>query len=562
MNPSQTLDARFRLQVARAPGAAAFLTHRLGRSRPLTYGALDAQVDGLARQLQAQGIGPGERVLLLEPVSPRLYALLLALFRLAVTAVLPDPAALSETLEAACRQTRPRAMIGPARAQLLRLTAPALRRIPLALCSDLPLPGTPRLKFQATPGTGPTAVLPPGEPAPALVSFTSGSSGAPKAVPRSHAKLLAQESALSGLLDIRPGEPCLTTLPLFALAILAAGGTVVTPPGGRSSPRGFLRRLERASVSTLIASPPLLRSLAGQGRLPPLRQLFTGGALVEPPLLRALGRALPATRVVAVYGASEAEPIAALEAREVTERQAALWREGAGAVVGRPLPQVRLALLPSCPDRNSETQAFAGPGEVGEILVSGDHVIKETAAAGASARDKLRCGPLVWHRTGDAGYLDGEGLLWIVGRASQPLGPPERPVHALQAQGLLEDLLPGEDLAVLPLGREILLVLAGRLGARRRAVEDRLRGLGTLRIVEGLGPLPRERRHRAKLDLVRLRRRLPGLERAGLPALETGDGRIGNPPLGDIGQGAVQKRDRLLRLRLGEGQRRRQLQDV
>ncbi len=216
----RSLDVRFRAQVVQDPEAIAFVFADKRKRRRLSE---LCGVEAIGGQLQAAGILPGNRILLLEPVSPRLYAVLPALFRIGAPAVLSDPTALSETVSAACAETTPKAMVGPEKAQFLRLGSAALRRIPLAFCSSTWLPCSRRLWFVAAERWR-CELASLHLDASALISFTSGSGGPPKVVVRSHRKLLAQEEALAGVLDMQRRDACLSTLPLFVLAFLAAGG--------------------------------------------------------------------------------------------------------------------------------------------------------------------------------------------------------------------------------------------------------------------------------------------------------------------------------------------------
>jgi acyl-CoA synthetase (AMP-forming)/AMP-acid ligase II len=69
----------------------------------------------------------------------------------------------------------------------------------------------------------------------------------------------------------------------------------------------------------------------------------------------------------------------------------------------------------TAPDLERETLR---PDEVGEIIVSGEHVLSGYLNGFGDEETKIRTCAQVWHRTGDAGYLDGKGRLWLLGRCS------------------------------------------------------------------------------------------------------------------------------------------------
>jgi len=58
------------------------------------------------------------------------------------------------------------------------------------------------------------------------------------------------------------------------------------------------------------------------------------------------------------------------------------------------------------------------PGAIGEIIVSGDHVLPGYLDGYGDEETKINVGSVIWHRTGDAGYLDTKGRVWLLGRCS------------------------------------------------------------------------------------------------------------------------------------------------
>ena len=125
-------------------------------------------------------------------------------------------------------------------------------------------------------------VAPVDEQTPALVTFTSGSTGEPKAAVRTHGFLLAQHAVLEESLSLAPGEVDLTTLPIFVLANLASGVTSVIPDAdlrypGRIEPGPVFEQLRQLDRTThrlvgrtrIAASPALLARLAAHTRETP-----------------------------------------------------------------------------------------------------------------------------------------------------------------------------------------------------------------------------------------------------------------------------------------------------
>jgi acyl-CoA synthetase (AMP-forming)/AMP-acid ligase II len=259
------------------------------------------------------------------------------------------------------------------------------------------------------------------------VTFTTGSTGTPKAAARSHAFLWAQHRVLARHLGLRETDIDMPTLPVFALHDLAAGCTCVLPDfdprdPGQIDARAVLAQMRDEGVTTCSASPSFFDALlgAGGGTLS-LRAVFTGGAPVLPALARRLA-SLPDTEAHVVYGSTEAEPIASIHARDVV---AALETPEPGLCAGRPVDEIALRIVRA---QEGPIELGAGgwadweiaAGATGEIVVTGDHVLPGYLDDPASDREnKVRDGARVWHRTGDAGRLDPHGRLWLMGRIRQ-----------------------------------------------------------------------------------------------------------------------------------------------
>jgi long-subunit acyl-CoA synthetase (AMP-forming) len=265
--------------------------------------------------------------------------------------------------------------------------------IPAVRASDVSVTGTPLARFRLEPH-GPV-VLPPHT---VKVTYTSGTTGAPKGVCLDGEALAQVAGSIAEVCQLGASDRHLSLLPLSTLlenvcglyANLLAGATCVLPPPAAAGIRGgadldatrVLDALHSGSATTTIMTPQILLAatdaLARGGRRPPLRFLAVGGAPLHPSQLdRALALGLP---VYEGYGLSECTSV-------VTLNRPHAARPGS---VGLPLPHATVTIAAD-----------------GEVLVSG------ATALGYCGIPGPRENP--W-RTGDLGHIDCDGYLHLTGR--------------------------------------------------------------------------------------------------------------------------------------------------
>ncbi|MBD1912670.1 MULTISPECIES: AMP-binding protein [unclassified Leptolyngbya] len=408
----------------------------------LSFAELEGASIQVAARLLQDGLQPGDTVLIFQPMSAKLYIVLLALFRLGLVAMFVDPSAGRSHLEQCCAIAPPQALIASPKAHLLRLTSSTLRQIPRHYSTGFTLPQTPALNLERAADSldveyPMNQLLQPSTPA--LLTFTSGSTGQPKAALRTHGFLLAQHRVLADSLSLTPDTIDLSTLPIFVLANLASGVTSLIPnvdlryPGKIDAAR-VMQQIQRYRPVSTAASPAFLDRLADYAEsyrddrielLSSFQRIFSGGAPVFPDLLERLQRLVPDATVTAVYGSTEAEPIAHIDFAEIQEGDRQAMQQGSGLLAGPPVSQIQLRILkfqwgtPILPLTQIAFDAQClSSGEIGEIVVSGDHVLSGYWQGQGDAETKFRVDDVPWHRTGDAGYKDAQGRVWLLGRCS------------------------------------------------------------------------------------------------------------------------------------------------
>jgi olefin beta-lactone synthetase len=522
------IAAILRERAAAHPDLPAIMDAPHGRPRTTTYAELERAAARGAMLLWGAGLRPGDRVLVFVPMSAELYAVLIALFRLGLVPMFVDPSSGLEHLERCCAAMPPRAYIGSLKAQALRAVSPALRRISLHFVVGGVAPGAVRWSHSRHLASW-DRIHASAAGAPALISFTSGSTGAPKVCVRSHGFLLAQQRVLARRFGggVAAGTRALTALPIFVLAHLAAGATSIIPPGdlrhpGRIAPAAVVATLDVLAPTRAGASPAFWERIAAHCQatrrtLPALRHIYLGGAPVFPHLLRALHSVAPAAAITTIYGSTEAEPIAHITYAEIEPTDFEAMTGGFGLLAGTPVPEIEARVIgnrwgaPLGPLTAAAFDAMRlGTDQPGEIVVRGKHVLPGYLNGDGDAETKVRVDGAIWHRTGDAGYLDARGRLWLLGRCAAGIA---------DARGVLYPLSVECAVSSVPEVRRVALVGAG---GRRTLVYERRApgGIATpprlLRhtawaAIDDYREVPRipvDRRHNAKVDYPALGRLL------------------------------------------------------
>ena len=148
----------------------------------------------------------------------------------------------------------------------------------------------------------------------------------------------------------------MNTLPVFILSSLARGITVVMPHSFRGRPTAVdmaevVQELQTHQVNRLLAAPAFCQRLAvhlgaTKQTLPAIERVYTGGGPVFPALFDQLQAWLPNAAITAVYGSTEAEPIAHINLSTLFPNDRQAMVHGHGLLAGKPISAINLAILP------------------------------------------------------------------------------------------------------------------------------------------------------------------------------------------------------------------------
>ncbi len=475
----------------------------------LTFAEFHRQVDAYAARLQEKGLGKGDRILVFVPMSIDLYRVVLAIFRIGATAVFLDEWVSKSRLEACCKVADCRAFVGGMKLRMLALLSPGLRKIPVWI------------GLSYNPKAGKPASVPTGAGDTALITFTTGRTGTPKAAIRTHGLLNEQFRALSPLLSLRPSDVCLTILPVVLLINLGTGATSViakynSRKPGAMKPGPFIDLIRKYGINTLIASPFFVRQLAQYLIKTPQNQefvskIFTGGAPVFPSEANLFREAFPKADIRIVYGSTEAEPISAITAEDLIRN----GKNGTikGLSVGKPEETAQVRIIPIVGkditvSGETELEELAlEPGEIGEIIVSGRHVLNDYFRnPEALRRNKIFAGGTCWHRTGDSGYLDHDGALFLTGRCDSLIRTGKKTLSTFTFENCLQAIDGVNIGTVLLLNGKVTAVIESGTSADREKIMSSVHAIsGEIQDVKFLHKIPRDPRHHTKIDYGKLR---------------------------------------------------------
>lgn len=521
---SDNVVGLFYSAAGRHPQRTAFVYAEGGRSARISLGELRHAAEAFGGGLRAHGFRPGDRAVFVLPMSPALYVTVLGVLSAGGTAVFVDPWVPMREIARLMAAATPSVFVGTPKAHLLRLLEPTLRRIPLTISTGgLGARWAARLQLDDVRGAGGMVGTAPD--APALITFTTGSSGVPKGVTRTHAILAAQHRVIREEFPAQENDVDLTTFPVFALSNLAAGVTTVIPPVdlrrvAQADGARVLQAMRDGNVTTISASPPLMDRIvdrldATREAAPALRRIVTGGAPVTDAQLQRWSAAFPGTDIQVAYGSSEAEPVAKMSAAERLEVR------GEGFCAGKPVDALRARIV--CITRGPIDTATPLPaGEIGELLVSGPHVCRDYIGDPTAFRENKvpESDGTVWHRMGDTGFFDASGRFWISGRVHSTVTRAgvdyhpqlvEKQVMALVGAGVARAAalgMPDESL-----GEQLWVVFECSARAGDAAKADFTARIGQTglpidNVVFTTEPFPLDPRHNSKVDYGRLRERL------------------------------------------------------
>ena len=379
--------------------------------RTITWAELKDRVDRLASALHRRGVAAGDRVMILMLNRPEFVEACMAANRLGAIAVPvnfrltpPELAYLVENCGAAVLITEP--MLAPVAAAVHQITPLHHLIVAEAPTSDSAL-GYEDLVAEDGE-TAPLVDIPNDDPA--LIMYTSGTTGHPKGAVLTHSNLAAEVMIAN---YTRP--PNLSRdvgfigVPLFHIAgignvipAITLGSPFVIYPLGAFNPAELLDVLEAEKVTGIFLVPAQWQAVCAEQRARPralhLETLSWGAAPASETLLRQMNETFPGCSIVAAFGQTEMSPVTCMLLGEDAIRKI--------GSVGKVVPTVAARIV----DDNMNDVPV---GEVGEIVYRAPTLMAGYWNNPQATADAFAGG---WFHSGDLVRSDAEGYIWVVDR--------------------------------------------------------------------------------------------------------------------------------------------------
>ena len=383
-----------------------------------TYSQLDREADGLAAFLNGLGVGHGDRVAMLLDNGFNYVAAHFGIFKAGAVEVSLNTELTAKGLRELLENCEAKVLIAARRFErqwLAILTGlPNLQHVIVdQLSSATPFTGAPRFHCLADAWCSPKAAhaLPrPTESDLASIIYTSGSTGEPKGVMLSHRNLTSNTESIVEYLGLTPSDRMMVVLPFYYIYgrsllyshFLSAGSLVID--NRFAFVAAVLNTMEQLQVTGLAGVPStfsilLRKSDFARRKFPSLRFVTQAGGGMAPVLQQEVVQAFHPARVFVMYGSTEASPRLSYVEPEMLPRK---WGS-----IGKAIPGVELIVA------DSQGRPLP-PRAEGELAARGPNIMMGYWKSPSATDEVIRHG---YYFTGDLGYQDEDGYIFLTGRA-------------------------------------------------------------------------------------------------------------------------------------------------
>ena len=386
----------------------------LNTGKKVTFTQIDEKSNYVCDYLRKKNFKKGDKIVVFIPIGVEFYLILTAIFKMGIQAVFIDPYAGIEHINKCCEMISPDGIIGSRKTLLKGFFLKGIRKIEKKINYIKVMKYSEKFLINEKIE----------ENTPALISFTSGSTGFPKIIMRTHKFLLGQHNVLEKNIKFEKETSVYSSFPIFLFSHIATGTTTFIPDLNWKKPaesnfKNIVKQIIENNIQNVILPPVIFENIVKFCKnekitLENVQKVYTGGAPVFYSLMEKIKKVFTNAKITALYGASEAEPISSLNFEDITKEDIENMKNGEGLLAGKIVNEIELKIeeLEKTPERNKilkDNNAEDFSALKGEILVKGENVVNEYLNVEKNPNEK-------WHRTGDMGYINKKGQLVLLGR--------------------------------------------------------------------------------------------------------------------------------------------------
>jgi len=377
----------------------------------ITYGKVLENVDNLASFFFQKGIKEGDKIALFLRNSPEFIYTVFALSKIGAIVVPVNTFLKEEELSYILKDSESKALVASVVYEEVVNRSNAQVQCDLLLWEgESPRTDEKNISFkEALLCTEDVKHILRGLEDTAVLIYTSGTTGKPKGAMLSNKNLLSNIEFARKLIKVKPKDRVIVFLPMFhsftftvgVIMPLYVGGSMVIIKSLQPFSNIFKQTLTKR-VTLFFGIPAVYNALA-KAKLPwyfrwfnRIRVFISGAAALQPKTLDAMAKKFRRAKLLEGYGLSEASPVVCVNT---------LKKQKAGSV-GSAEYDYKIKIV-------DEEMNELPAGQIGDIIVKGDHVMQGYFNRPEATREAIVNG---WLLTGDMGYLDEEGFLFIVDR--------------------------------------------------------------------------------------------------------------------------------------------------
>lgn len=463
----------------------------------ITYSELYNMVSNFKTHLEIKGIKKGQKVLVLVPMSIELYVTLLAVWAIGAIPCFMDAGFIKSGMHKNDFDNI-NAVIGITKYIMYSNINKNLRKLKIKInVNKIGELSDKELKIVEVE-----------KEYPAILTYTSGTTGKPKIAERTHEFLGYQGEVLEKTINYEDMDIEISSVPIFTLSNINVGITTVITDGNfsnlrKSNPKKIVEQIINENVNRVMAAPGLLNviidyCIKNNIKIGQVKKVFSGGGAIFIDFINKLKIVFPNAEIVTIYGSTEAEPIAELNINEITEKDLERIKNGYGILAGN------IVGVEDCKTiktgikeigKLTSNEFINLQQELGEIVAYGKNVLKGYVNGIGDKENKFEVDGKIYHRTGDLGMFDEKGRLWLRGRIKEPYFNIEAALHAKF------DL---EKTAVFKNNEKIILVLKNK-SVREEEIKNAIT-FERIDEIKYIDKIPVDKRHSTKVDYKELKK--------------------------------------------------------